>query len=157
MQRRSCRYCHGRGGMYQRTAVELQRDRAKYDLERAAWERKKKRAADAFPAFDEQGGIGYDPRRDPNPKCQRCWGDGVARVLVKDTRRLSPAALRLYAGVKETQHGVDVRMRDQDGALLNVAKHLGMLVERVETRDKTIEDLLDEAERESAGDAGDGE
>jgi len=136
LQRRACRYCYGRGNRYQRTAIELQRDRQRYETERAAWEKKHKKKdadkIDTFPPFDEKGGIGFDPRKDPSPTCQRCWGDGEERVLVKDTRRLSPAARLLYAGVKRTRDGVSVSMRDQDAALLNVAKHLGMHVEKHE-------------------------
>lgn len=132
LQRRACRYCYGRGNRYQRTAVELQRDREKYEDARAKFDAKKKASAAPFAPFDEKGGIGYDPRKAPNAKCQRCWGDGVERVLVKDTRHLSAAARELYAGVKVTRWGISVQMRDQDDALTNVAKHLGMLKEQHE-------------------------
>jgi phage terminase small subunit len=50
----------------------------------------------------------------------------------KDARLLSERARRLYAGIKVTKDGIEVKMRDQDAALLNLAKHLGMFVQKVE-------------------------
>ena len=58
--------------------------------------------AEIVSEFDEASGIGYDPRCDPHPDCPECFGEGVVKVFVKDTRDLSPMAERLYAGVEET-------------------------------------------------------
>jgi phage terminase small subunit len=74
----------------------------------------------------------HDERRGPNPQCMTCFGDGVGKVIAKDTRNLSSAALCLYAGVKLTKQGLEVQMHDQRAALVDVARHLGMFVEKKE-------------------------
>jgi phage terminase small subunit len=96
---------------------------------RRAWEARQKKSSKED--FDEQGGDGYNATREPNPACIECFGEGVRRQFVHDTRRLSTAAAALYAGVDQTKKGlVRVRMRNQDTALENVAKHLGMFREQ---------------------------
>lgn len=79
---------------------------------------------------DYEGGTGYDRNRAPLASCPMCSGDGEYDVFVADTRSMSAAARKLFAGVKTTRDGIEVKMRDQDGALQNIAKYLGMLVER---------------------------
>lgn len=111
-----CRYCYGEGNRYQRTVGEMNRDRE-------AWAEKK----DNAPAdFDEKGGIGYDPLHMPFAACPECGGDGQARVVLGDTRSLSPAAVSLYAGAKQTKEGIEVKMHDRGAALEKVFKHLGL-------------------------------
>lgn len=73
---------------------------------------------------------------DPNPDCPRCGGEGWGRVHVADTRKLAPRGRVLYAGVKVGKEGIEVKMRDQDGALVNVARHLGMFKDKVELTGK---------------------
>lgn len=148
-RRESCRHCHGEGHRFQRTAAEMERDRESHELmvqmAKAAPRQGKKKAPLPGP-FDEKGGIGFDPRRAPHPDCPECWGDGIGRTIVRDTRHLSPAAALLYAGVKETQHGIEVKMRNQDDAILNVAKHLGMFIERHEhSADESLAELMAQA------------
>lgn len=123
VRRTCCRYCYGVDHRYLRTAREEERDRA-------AWERSS--APDKPVEFQELGGIGYDPRKPPSPDCPECFGEGERHVFVKDTRELSSQSRRLYAGVKETKDGIEIKMRDQDAASVNVAKHLGMFVEKHE-------------------------
>lgn len=82
--------------------------------------------------FDPQGGTGYDPRKDPSMDCRECFGQGEEFVFPKDTRDLSPAAKLLYAGVKKTEKGFEIKMQSQQVALENVAKHLGMFTVKVE-------------------------
>jgi hypothetical protein len=65
-------------------------------------------------------------------ECPACHGRGYLRVCLTDSRKVKGAARRLYAGVKQTQNGIEVKMRDQDAALLNIAKYLGMLIEKRE-------------------------
>jgi len=148
LRRTCCRHCYGEGHNYQRTEREMARDRAAWE----ARERKKAKDDEHEPEpFDEAGGTGYDARRDPHPGCPECFGEGGVQVVPKDIRHVPPAARLLYAGVKQTRDGIEIKMRDQDGALVNVAKHLGMFVERVETRDRTLEDMLDSLEPEEGG------
>jgi phage terminase small subunit len=135
-RRRCCRHCYGEGHRYQRTRLELENDRVAHEqLQR----REEARAAatpgaPAFVAtpFDEKGGAGWDPRRDPFPECPVCFGDGIADAYIHDTRRASPIAKRLYAGVKLTKDGLEVKLRDQDGALAMLAKHFKLIPDRHE-------------------------
>lgn len=72
------------------------------------------------------------PSGDPNPACPACHGVGGGHVWVADTRNLSDSAKAIYAGVKLGKDGLQVLMHDQPAALLNVARHLGMFIERKE-------------------------
>lgn len=81
--------------------------------------------------WERWGGLPEGEPR-PEPNCQSCHGEGQGGVFVHDTRKLKGAAKRLYAGVKLGKDGLQVLMRDQDSALLNIARHLGMFTERVE-------------------------
>lgn len=69
---------------------------------------------------------------DPNPDCEQCGGEGQGRAWIADTRKLKGAAGKLYAGVKVTKDGFEVKMHDKAAALVNVGKHLGMFKDRVE-------------------------
>jgi phage terminase small subunit len=69
---------------------------------------------------------GKPERRAPNPGCTACHGEGKPDVLVKDTRNLSPQAKALYAGVKITKDGLEVKMHSKLDALEKVFKHLGL-------------------------------
>ncbi|HYH63948.1 MAG TPA: terminase small subunit [Urbifossiella sp.] len=122
-RRTCCRHCWGDGFGHQRTPGEMASDRAAHAAERrkAAAQRKP-----APPRFDEAGGDGFDHTRPPNPRCPECCGDGVGVAHAKDTRNLSPAARALYAGVKVTKDGLEVKLHDQLAAMANVARHLGM-------------------------------
>ena len=123
-----CRYCWGFEHHYQWTPQGLRTalDDRQYQINACSDEAAKKKVR----AIDQKGGTGYDPRKDPNPECPECFGAGVEHVVAKDTRDLSPAARLLYAGVKTTQHGLEVKSHSQGDALVNVAKHIGMLAQR---------------------------
>lgn len=129
VRRACCRHCHGKDFGLQRTQGEMK-------AARDGWERLTRDAAANNqvppPPFDEQGGAGYDARKAPHPSCPECFGEGVMTAFPRDTRLLSEGARRLYAGVKITKDGIEIKMRDQDAALLNYAKHLGMLVNKHE-------------------------
>lgn len=68
-----------------------------------------------------------DPLLPPNPACKACEGRGCSHVVITDTRQLSGAARRLYAGAVQTRDGIKIQMRDQNEALKNLADYLGML------------------------------
>lgn len=110
-----CRCCYGEGHKYQRTVGEMNRDRE-------AWVEKGKNPAE----FDEAGGIGFNPLLQPRGECPICGGDGMARTVLKDTRRLSPQAAALYAGAKQTKEGIEIKMHSKLDALEKLAKHLGL-------------------------------
>ena len=110
-----CRCCYGEGNKWQRTVGEMNRDRE-------AWVEKGKNPAE----FDEAGGIGFNPLMLPKTDCPICGGDGQARAVLKDTRRLSPQAAALYAGAKQTKEGIEIKMHSKLDAIEKLAKHLGL-------------------------------
>lgn len=127
-RRGCCRHCWGTGNRYQFTEGELRELRESFDrktgtVNAEAW--------DADGLFDDKGGIGYDATRPANPKCPECFGLGEGRALIKDTRQLSQGAKKLYAGVKVTKEGIEVKMHDKAAALVNVGRHLGMFTDNL--------------------------
>ena len=110
-----CRHCYGEGHKYQRTVGEMNRDRER-------WAEKGNAPSD----FDVKGGIGFNPLLHPSPTCPECGGDGQSRVVLCDTRSLSPAAISLYAGAKQTKEGIEVKMHDKGAAMEKLFKHLGL-------------------------------
>lgn len=131
--RRSCRYCHGVDHRFQRTRAQMERDRAEFEAQQS------KRSKEIF---DEQGGDGFNAKREPHPDCPECFGEGIGITVVKDTRHLSPVALRLYAGMRESKDGLEVKMHDPMAALQMVAKHLRMFEETT-----TLEGFEEKAEK----------
>lgn len=131
----ACRYCWGEGNKYHWTAREFERAQDSYRLAIEEWNerdeeyRKKYRSREPKEP-DIAGGLGYDPRREPNQECPECFGRGVLYQHLADTRFLSDSARMLYAGVEVTQHGIRMKLRDPEAAVTNLAKHLGMLAER---------------------------
>jgi len=76
---------------------------------------------------------GYtEPPSEPDTSCLACRGEGVGRGYVADTRLLTGSARKLYAGVKITKEGIEVKMHDKAAALVNVGRHLGMFTDKVE-------------------------
>lgn len=116
-RRHACRYCHGVDHRYHFTPAELER-------ERATWEKAQSKASKE--TFDEKGGVGFSAKREPHPDCPECHGLGVERVVVHDTRKLSPAAAALYAGVKQTKDGIEVRTVSVEAAWALLARHVGI-------------------------------
>jgi phage terminase small subunit len=117
-----CRNCWGADGRYQWV------DAAEYQAacERALSGKVKRDLPDPL------GGFGFDGRKEPNADCAACMGEGYETVIAKDTRHLSPGAQSLYAGVEKTKDGLKIKMHDQAAARLNIAKYLGMSIERRE-------------------------
>lgn len=130
LRRVNCRYCYGINYGYQRTAGEIERDLEAHQAKVA----KAKRTGATLPEpFEEKGGDGFRPWGDPNEDCPECGGLGEPKVYLLDSRTLSPAGRALYASVEQGRDGsVKVNLKNQEAALLNVAKHLGMHVERKE-------------------------
>src|ERR1700757_4308327 len=115
-----CRYCHGENFKYMRTPREWDDDLAQYLA----------RVGDKDPLglmFPPKGGVGFDPRKPPREDCPECFGRGVGKTIISDTRKLSKAAATLFAGVKETRHGTEISMRSKDKAIEMAARHVGVL------------------------------
>lgn len=110
-----CRHCWGEGHKRQRTIGEM-------NAAMALWQKNGGMPAD----FDEEGGIGYNPHRPPHPECPDCLGHGHAHVVIGDTRNLTPAALALYAGAKETKYGIEMLTHSKMTAVEMLNKHLGI-------------------------------
>jgi phage terminase small subunit len=124
----ACRHCHGAGFKYQRKPQEYRDALAVY---------LKKNPEDPLGmSFDMLGGIGYRLDTGPNPECPECEGRGLEYTVMKDTSKLSPAAARLYAGVKMTKDGKTIQMRSQDKMAELAGQHLGLFKKTVEMSGK---------------------
>lgn len=110
-----CRHCYGEGHKRQRTVGEM-------NCDREAHVAKQKDIAE----FDEEGGIGFDPLQPPKNDCPECGGDGQARMVLMDTRTLSPSAAALYAGAKQTKFGIEIQVHSKSEALEKLFRHLGL-------------------------------
>lgn len=122
IRRGCCRHCYGVKFRYQYAdEKELEEGREKFEATARG-------LVDAF----EHGGIGFDPRLDPNDECTQCGGEGGAYVHVKDTRNLSPAARALFAGAKQTKDGIEVKLHDQMKSRELLMRHLGLLNDKLE-------------------------
>lgn len=96
-----------------------------------------------IPIPSDAGGYGFDPRRDPNPMCPACDGKGHMDIVIGDTRKLSPAAVSLYAGVKQTKFGIEMMTHSKDGALEKLFKHLGLYEKDNQQRIDPLNSLLE--------------
>lgn len=115
----ACRYCHGVGHAYQ------WRDIAEYqaELELAIAESDRSGKPVKYP-HSQDGGFGYSRNLPPHPECPQCDGDGIPRIVFKDTRLMTEAERALFAGVEQTQHGIKYRFEDRMAAIERLAEHL---------------------------------
>lgn len=118
-----CRHCWGDGFLYQWKEREYLEALDK--AERAAVK------DPSHPMPDVAGGFGFRKGRAPHPDCPECEGEGVERVVPRDTSKLSPSARRLYGGVKQTRSGVEIIIADRVKALENANRIIGAFTERV--------------------------
>jgi len=108
-----CRYCHGIEHRYQYTPGEYRRA-----LDKALSEGKG--------APDMEGGLSFDPRKEPHPDCPECAGRGTVMVIHTPSRKVSPAARRLLASVKQNKDGsVELKLHDQLKALELLGRYAG--------------------------------
>lgn len=129
VRRVNCRHCWGFDHGYQWSAREYASatDRA---------------IMGGKPLPDCSGGFEWQSNAEPNPECPECNGEGVGDIFFADTESLTGPERKLFAGVKRTKDGLEIKMRDQDAALLNIAKHLGLLIERRELTGKDGKPLV---------------
>lgn len=113
-----CRYCWGKDHRYQFTSAEMERAEA----EHAARVEREEASGD----FDTRGGPGFNANDDPNPECPECFGDGNVRPVFKDTRYLSPGAAMLFAGIKTTKDGMEIKTHSRADALIQLGRHFGV-------------------------------
>lgn len=121
-RRVNCRHCWGEDFAYQ------WQDEAEYvrTCERAVKDDKE------LP--DDSGGYGFNAKRGPHPDCPQCDGEGMGYAHFHDTREVKGSAALLYAGVKVTKDGIELKVHDQAKALDNVARHLGMFTDKHELK-----------------------
>ena len=139
MRRTCCRHCWGADFEYQWTAREYAQA---CDVAASHQDRKGNPAPLPMPSC--AGGFGWTFNAEPNPECPECQGEGIAAPWVADLESLSGPERRLYAGLKVTKDGIEVKMRDQDTARDNIAKYLGMLIEKREVTGKNGAALVPE-------------
>lgn len=129
VRRDCCRHCYGLDHRYQYTPAEweaIQRDHI------AACQKAERAGSEIPDEPDLAGGIGYDARMPPYPHCPECHGEGIERVVVKDTRSLSPAARQLYAGAKVTKNGIEILTHSRDKSLELIGRHLAMFTDNID-------------------------
>lgn len=125
-----CRYCWGVNFKYQYTPAEWEKTQTAY------WARvEASKPGVKITPLDYGGGLGFDARKAPHPDCPECNGEGHSYVFVKDTRVLSPALRSLFAGVKQTKDGVEIKMHPKDKALEMLGRHLKLFTDKVEVHD----------------------
>lgn len=125
-----CRHCWGLGYRHQRTDGELADAQVAHKLAvaRAGTTAERRKLG----GFEPQGGGGFDIQRPPNPECPSCGGAGSPRTVFKDTRCLTPGAVQLFAGIKETKDGLEVKTHSKDGAVDRMFRHFGLYKDKVE-------------------------
>lgn len=81
--------------------------------------------------------------KDPDPDCNECGGDGVGRAYFADTRKLAGSARALFAGVKVTRDGVELKTHDQVAALVQLGRYHKLWTDKSEVAASGLEALLD--------------
>ena len=158
---RCCRYCWGIDNQYQFTQAEL---RAAYQKHQAKFARL---PAEKRPLFDEEGGIGFDSRKEPQRgqdwgdkandqhSCPECNGKGVPIIEEVDLSKLSYGASLIFDGIKVCRDGsVEFKLNNnRSKGMEEVAKLLGMAPRRHiatpnfdDMEAPELDALLDEAE-----------
>lgn len=120
-----CRYCYGDGHGYQWREREYLEA-----VDKAEHEARQGRNDVRLP--DIAGGFGFNATRPPLDACPQCHGEGVERLVPRDTDTLSDQALLLYGGVKMKQGGAyEIVVADRAKALEMVGKIMGAFTEGV--------------------------
>lgn len=149
-RRGCCRYCWGFGHQYQwRDAVEYEEKRLE------AVERQRREPLD-------DGGYGYNHKREPNTDCPRCNGDGIGQPFFADTTKLPADAALAYSGVKLGKHGVEITAISRERMFEAVIKRLGLAdsefaqrLQQIEIERRQLE--IDKLRKELAADPEDDE
>lgn len=108
-RRVNCRYCWGEHHLYQWRDIE--------EFDKAA----EKASADGKEE-PEYGGLGFVASGFPNEECPKCLGEGVGEFHAADISQLEGDARWLYAGVKQTMNGLEIRMANQEAARRDLLK-----------------------------------
>lgn len=128
----ACRHCWGEDGLYQWKDFEYEEALADWQRRHHTWEMQPGTKRGDEPQMpDLAGGLGFRFTREPNPHCKKCEGEGVERMRIQDTTKLSPGALHLYRGVQKTKDGIKILFGDKDKSLENIGRILGAFDDRL--------------------------
>jgi phage terminase small subunit len=130
-----CRYCYGKKHKFQWRTPEEFKEACE------AWASLPEGKREHIAEPKNKGGFGYRGRGEASIDCPSCDGRGVPLVVLHDTTHLSPAGLALYAGVKQTQHGIEVKTADQSHALEALCRYLGVFNGERKPGDQLIENF----------------
>lgn len=130
-RRPPCRCCYGKGNRYQFTPNEMELAREKHAITIIQAKAAQIMLTSNEMTFDEKGGLGYDPRKEPNPDCPECFGEGKGEIFVQDTRKLDEKSRSLYAGVHQGKDGLKLLMHDKNAARTLLMRHAGMLNDKL--------------------------
>lgn len=108
-RRVNCRYCWGEHHLYQWRDIE--------EFDKAA-----EKASTDGKEEPEYGGLGFVESAFPNEECPKCNGEGVGQFHAADVSQLEGDARWLYAGVKQTLNGLEIRMANQEAARRDLLK-----------------------------------
>lgn len=117
-----CRFCYGLEFGYQRTPNEMKLARERHEQKEA--EKKLAIAGYQEKEFDEEGGVGFDDKKDPHPDCPECNGRGVRTFEICDTRLLNPDEALMLLGVECIKGDIKVNVVDRIKALDALSKHM---------------------------------
>lgn len=136
VRRVCCRYCHSPNGDAQFTIGEQRGRLRDHELKVRLMLARMPATAQNDPhtiesmkaamRFEELGGDGLNRRLAINAECVECDGMGEERVIIKDTRTLSPAARAIYEGAKVTKDGIEIKMASRADTLAALAKAYGI-------------------------------
>lgn len=132
VRRGCCRHCYGVEHRYQYI------DERELNKARTQFLASEEGLVEVF----EHGGVSFDPKREPHFDCPKCGGEGGVYVHVNDSRNLSLAARSLYAGVKQTKDGIEVKLNSQDKSRELLMRHLGLLNDKLELKGDLAERIL---------------
>lgn len=134
----ACRFCHGAGHAYQwRTVSEYHADLAETQRD-LAWGKGQE------PGVQPEGGYGYDANLPPHLDCPECDGDGIPRIVFKDTRLFTDSERAVFAGTVGTRYGVKYRLHDQLTALIELAKRAGFYSQAVDREENAVARMIRE-------------
>jgi len=130
-ERVCCRFCHSTDGKRQITQAED-------EMKREKWEQRRNELLAADPdrdigEYEGYAGEWYDPRKDINPDCPNCHGEGILRTFYDDLRKLTPLERAAIQGIEETESGaIRVNTMSKDKALDVLAKIFGFYKDKEE-------------------------